>query len=386
MGFLTVFRYDPFYQVQSIFRAAALFLPQRRFDRIWKPDSPRITAINRFRLLKHFGGLPLGLFSCTGLHHLKETLPKAHWRILFGRASMATFRSTPRWPAQIAPEFVERGFREAVLLNQHDMPANHPCLKVFVRCTDAIRANKLIRRESRQDKEFHFQNWFKARLAETGLNFEAGGRNSYPDFRLVASTDGFEVKGLAYPGREANYDCNSQVPSGRHNGRTIFYLFGRYPAESDGDSYPVLDLVVCHGDFLNADHDYVHKNKSVKGFGSYGDIMIRDRKMYVAPTPFGLTTGTAHNHTVILPADFQVGSRFRAVGNLVRQESERLIVGYTFDLRTNELKLESVENPAAGKEHSFVAYRPRDASGEAVAMHSPREIVAEVEEAAQEDE
>ena len=44
----------------------------------------------------------------------------------------------------------------------------------------------------------------------------------------------------------------------------------------------MLDLVVCHGDFLNADHDYVHKNKSVKGFGSYGDIMIRDRKMYVA--------------------------------------------------------------------------------------------------------
>src|SRR6266700_2111736 len=80
------------------------------------------------------------------------------------------------------------------------MPTGHPCLEVFVRCADAIRANKLIRRESSQDKEFHFQNWFKARLGETRLNFEAGGRNSYPDFRLVASTDGFEVKGLAYPG------------------------------------------------------------------------------------------------------------------------------------------------------------------------------------------
>src|SRR5438093_812094 len=148
------------------------------------------------------------------------------------------------------------------------MPSSHPCLEVFVRCADAIRANKLIRRESKQDKEFHFQNWFKARLGETGLNFEVGGRNTYPDFRLVASTDGFEVKGLAYPGREANYDCNSQIPSGCHNGRAIFYIFGRYPAEPDGDSYPVLDLVVCHGDFLNADHEYVHKNKSVKGFGS----------------------------------------------------------------------------------------------------------------------
>jgi hypothetical protein len=148
----------------------------------------------------------------------------------------------------------------------------------------------------------------------------------------------------------------------------------------------VLDFVVCRGDFLNADHDYVHKNKNVKGFGSYGDIMIRDRKMYVAPTPFGVTTGTAHNHTLILPAGFRVDSRFRAVGNLVRQEAERLIVGYTFDLRTNELKPESMENPAAGKEHSFVACRARETAGDAVAMRPPREIVAEVAEAAEEDE
>jgi hypothetical protein len=61
-------------------------------------------------------------------------------------------------------------------------------------------------------------------------------------------------------------------------------------------------LVICHGDFLNADHEYVHKNRSIKGFGSYGDIMIRDRKMYVAPTPFGLVTGVAHTQTLILPS------------------------------------------------------------------------------------
>jgi hypothetical protein len=266
------------------------------------------------------------------------------------------------------------------------MPTSQPCLEIFVRCVEAMRANKLIRRESRQDKEFHFQNWFNARLGDTRLNFEAGGRNTYPDFRLVASTDGFEVKGLAYPGREANYDCNSQVPSGSHNGRTIFYIFGRYPAEPDGDSYPVLDLVICHGDFLNADHDYVHKNKSVKGFGSYGDIMIRDRKMYVAPTPFGLTTGTAHNQTLILPADFRVDSRFHAVGNLVRREADKLIVGYSFDLQTNTLKPESVANPAAGKEHKFVAYRLKGSAAGKVAMRPPRDVVAEVAEAAEEDE
>jgi len=242
------------------------------------------------------------------------------------------------------------------------------CAEVFGCCVNAIRANDLIRRESQQDKEFHFQNWFRARLAETGLNFEAGGRNSYPDFRLVAFTEGFEVKGLAYPGREVNYDCNSQVPSGSHNGRTIFYVFGRYPAEPDGDTYPVLDLVVCQGDFLNADHTYIHKNKSVKGFGSYGDIMIRDRKMYVAPTPFGLATGVAHQQTLILPADFRVDARLRQVGRLVRRETDELVVGYTFDLRHNTLKAERIANPDAGKEHHFCAYRLKDAPPDEVSL------------------
>ncbi|HSV99064.1 MAG TPA: hypothetical protein VLI39_02760 [Sedimentisphaerales bacterium] len=95
-------------------------------------------------------------------------------------------------------------------------------INVFRECVEAIRGKRLIRRESRQDKEFHFQNWIRDRLRQTKLAFEPGGRNTYPDFRLVAYTVGFEVKGLAYPGRELNYDCNSQVPSGFHNGRTIY--------------------------------------------------------------------------------------------------------------------------------------------------------------------
>jgi hypothetical protein len=151
------------------------------------------------------------------------------------------------------------------------MPNNSTILKVFSQCVYAIRDSKLIRRESRKDKEFHFQNWVSERLEDTNLHFETGGRNTYPDFRMVHFAEGYEVKGLAYPGREATYDSNSQVPSGSHNGRTIFYIFGRYPAEPDDDAYPVLDLVICHGDFLNADHEYIHENKSVKGFGSYSE-------------------------------------------------------------------------------------------------------------------
>lgn len=179
------------------------------------------------------------------------------------------------------------------------------------------------------------------------------------------------MKGLAFPGREATYDSNSQAPSGYHNGRAIYYLFGRYPASPDGDDYPVIDLVMCHGDFLNADHAYTHKNKSFKGFGSYGDIMIRDRKMYVAPTPFALIDGTTAQATLVLPEEQAVSDkRLETVGRFVRVESDKLVVGYAFDLQTNVLTPEYVDNPGAGTVHRFIAYRKRGAAGPKVTIRT----------------
>lgn len=222
----------------------------------------------------------------------------------------------------------------------------------------------LIVRPSRQDKEFHFQNWFKSRLEEVAADldepFEDGGRNSYPDFRMVRQTAGFEIKGLAYPGRVADYDCNSQVPVGLHNGRTIYYVFGRYPNEPDGDTYPVLDLVICHGDLLNADDEYVHLNKSVRAFGSYGDLLLRDRKMYVAPTPFALLEGTAHQATLVLPAGEEPGEDFIRVGEFTRREVDNLMSGYSFAFDTNELTPTFKPNPNAGRAHTFEAWRLAD--------------------------
>jgi hypothetical protein len=241
---------------------------------------------------------------------------------------------------------------------------------VFKRCVEAIRNGLLIQRISDSDKEFHFQNWFKARLEELGRNFEIGGRNSYPDFRMVATTDGYELKGLAYPGRDASFDSNSQAPTGFHNGRTIYYVFGRYPKRPDGDSYPVLDLVLCHGNFLNADHEYVHENKSVKGFGSYGDILIRDRKMYVVPTPFRIAGGLAHQQTLIVRSDQALGDEFVKVGELRRRETGELIIGYSFDLRTNDLVPKTVANPGAGREHIFLAYRLKGSPEDEVSLHA----------------
>lgn len=233
--------------------------------------------------------------------------------------------------------------------------------QVFIECATARVRGELIHRVSATDKEYHFQNWVGERISGCGLDADEPGRNTYPDFRLVRFPEGYEVKGLEFPGRESDYDSNSQVPTGMHNGREVFYVFGRYPkAEAGVSEYPVVDLVICHGSFLNAETEYVHKNKSFRGFGSYGDVLVRDRKMYVVPTPFALASGTAGLATLILPERYHVeSSELVCVGNLERTEVDRVIVSYEFNLRTNQMVTHTEVNQNAGRVHKFKAYRLR---------------------------
>jgi hypothetical protein len=220
----------------------------------------------------------------------------------------------------------------------------------------------LIRREGRKDKEFALQDWVKGRLGELGEPFSENGRNKAPDFPLDDGSEGYEVKGLAThgangrPGRITTYDSNSHVPTGTLHGQTVYYVFGRYPQSSDRE-YPVHDLVICHGDFLNPQSDYVHKNKRFKTFGGYGDIMIRDRKMYVVRTPFNLVNGLLDHRTLIIPAGDPAPEGLVGVGNLERKEAEDRAVGYAFDLRDNTLTPVTEPNPTAGTVHTFTAYR-----------------------------
>lgn len=266
------------------------------------------------------------------------------------------------------------------------------CFDVFEQCVMAIHAGELIESESDNDKEFHFQNWVERRLQRLAFNYDSPKRNTYPDFRIVQYTEGYEVKGLKTPGRDKNFDSNSQAPSGFHNGRQVFYIFGRYPKkitsypkqDNGRRQYPVIDLVMCHGDFLSLDRDYVHKNKHVKGFGSYGDIMIRDRKMYVVPTPFALTEGTTALATLILPESYVPDERFQVVGDLTRVEASHLVTSHNFNLQTNELTTERVENPNAGTEHRFLAYRLKAQSSKPVSMVSQYQVLADMESAVNE--
>lgn len=253
------------------------------------------------------------------------------------------------------------------------MIENSFVIDVFKECVTAINDGELISRVSVSDKEFHFQNWFAKRLNSIEVNYDDQGRNTYPDFPIVKYPEGYEIKGLAYPGRENSYDANSQIPSGLHNGRTVFYVFGRYPSGREvGAEYPVIDLVICHGDFLNADHSYVHKNKSIRGFGTYGDVMIRDRKMYVCATPYAIANGLAGTRTLILPVDFKVDDRLNKVGELVRVETDKVVIGYEFDLRNNELTSKTIENPNKGSEHHFVAYRLKGETLKAVNIYTDK--------------
>jgi len=249
-------------------------------------------------------------------------------------------------------------------------------IDLFLSCEEAVARGALIERASRREKEFAVQHWVRDRLEDAGIPYVESGRNAYPDFVVGGKPpEGFEVKGLAYPGREADFDANSNAPAGDHQGRTVYYVFVRYP-DTEENRYAVSDLVICHGDLLNPTRGYLHKNRSFRTFGGYGDIMIRDRKMYVVRTPYGIAEGLSGSRTLILPAGDSVPDGLSSIGELTRAEAARIAVGYTFDLTTNEIRVIDRPNPTAGTQHTFTAYRPRGHEGTRVQLASrqPRRV------------
>jgi hypothetical protein len=207
-----------------------------------------------------------------------------------------------------------------------------------------------------------------------GDRFSDVGRNGYPDFVLGDLAEGYELKGLALPGRKT-IDSNSRFPQPVHRGRQIYYVFGRYPQTLDLQ-LGLSDLLICHASFINAQTGDP-KNRSFLGYGSYGDLLVRDRKMYVFPLPFYTASGTPGNRTLILPAGTATDERVECMGELIRHEVDRLLVAYSFDFRTNSLTPEFTENPRAGQAHAFRAYRVRGQEGDPVTLVDARAALAE---------
>jgi hypothetical protein len=83
--------------------------------------------------------------------------------------------------------------------------------------------------------------------------------------------------------------------------------------------------------------------------------------------------------TLVLPESADADPRFRAVGQLARVEADNVMVGYTFDLRTNDLRAETVPNASAGTEHRFTAYRLRSQAPKPVTMLPPTVILEAVD-------
>ena len=230
-------------------------------------------------------------------------------------------------------------------------------LKIFLSLAHGFHNSVPIVRASQQDKEYHFQNWVERRITAAGLKFQKLGRHGYPDFILSEHPSGYEVKGLAVPGRTADFDCNSQLPLALQDGRAVYYVFGRYP-NSTSLEFPVHDLVLCSASLLNAETVNTNTNQSFRGAGSYGDILIRDRRMYVSPTPYALMPETVGNATLVLEGDSTpIPPQLRKVGQLERTEAPDVVTGYSFDFATNQLASQRASNASAGASHHFNLYR-----------------------------
>ena len=235
--------------------------------------------------------------------------------------------------------------------------------KIFHQCEVAV-ANQSRTYRLSNDKEFHFQNWVYERILDAGYTSSAVGRNTYPDFPIDNEEDAYEVKGITAGSREKDFDSNSALPSGEHAGKRIYYIFGRYESVDQGAENPrVLDLVLVDGAFINAGSPFMASNKSLRVLGAFGDILLRDRKMYAPYTPYKWLTGLRGSATLIIRASEEPPSPdFSVVGKFVRVESNKILVGYRADLKANTLVGEFEDNPSGGQSHEFVAYRSVQAS------------------------
>lgn len=97
--------------------------------------------------------------------------------------------------------------------------------------------------------------------------------------------------------------------------------------------------------------------------------MIRDRKMYVAPTPYSVAEGLTGTRTLVIPSDWTPPQGFKTVGRLDRVEAQEVVVGYSFDLQTNTITPTTIPNSDAEKVHSFIACRLENDSDKPVSIN-----------------
>lgn len=78
---------------------------------------------------------------------------------------------------------------------------------------------------------------------------------------------------------------------------------------------------------------------------------------------------------------FRMVSQTQFCGRLDRVEAKKIVVGYSFDLKTNTMTSTTIPNPSSGLVHAFIAYRLVHDSDNPVAINpaSPAGVEAENE-------
>lgn len=259
-----------------------------------------------------------------------------------------------------------------------------------------------ISKPHQKDKEFAAQSWvgemMRRALTKAGAPkrvMKELGRNSYPDFVVTVTgedksySEGYEVKSLAHPGRKDDFDANSQVP--RKNTRCkvgkkvtelqhVFYVFIRYQNLSDdspngSSKITIFDVIIAHHSLFNQASPYELKNKSIVGFGSYGDIKIRVRKMYIVPTPYKILSDqlgkefeeimSKHKAILVLPREVaehlkesspESVEKLFLLKSLNRKEAKKVLTSYTDNLVTGEVKPEYEQRDKWVREHEFTIF------------------------------
>ena len=86
------------------------------------------------------------------------------------------------------------------------------------------------------------------------------------------------------------------------------------------------------------------------------------------PAPFYFLLLYLNLHALIVPNNYTTPKDFICVGELTRVECDKLVIGYEFNLTTNKMVTNVIENPNAGQKHHFKALRHISQANKAVTM------------------
>lgn len=174
-------------------------------------------------------------------------------------------------------------------ITEHEEHALRTAIEVFHRSCVKLRRHRNPNIYMQNNNEL-LSDWFLDDLRD--LEPYSLGANDHPDY--IIKGVGFELKSLKTRGQ---IQFNSTIPCGGFKHGNLegecYYVVARYTAER---TYGYLaDYSIVDGDYFNHDREWAfsHMNSQEAEFGTYGDGVVRHRKMYSFPSPHRNIEGVA---------------------------------------------------------------------------------------------